>query len=50
MSDNRIVSGPQIMTGKPIVRGTRITVELILQKLAAGEPEAQVPIASLGSL
>ena len=38
------------MMGKPMVRGARITVELILEKLAAGEPEAQVPIASLGSL
>jgi uncharacterized protein (DUF433 family) len=32
-----IVSNPAIMLGKPIVVGTRITVELILEKLAAGE-------------
>jgi uncharacterized protein (DUF433 family) len=32
-----IVSNPDIMLGKPIVVGTRITVELILEKLAAGE-------------
>lgn len=28
---------PEIMMGKPVIRGTRITVELILEKLAAGE-------------
>jgi uncharacterized protein (DUF433 family) len=28
---------PKIMMGKPIIKGTRLTVELILQSLAAGE-------------
>jgi uncharacterized protein (DUF433 family) len=32
-----IVSDPAIMMGKPVIAGTRITVELILEKLAAGE-------------
>lgn len=32
-----IVADPQVMLSKPMVRGTRITVELILEKLAAGE-------------
>lgn len=32
-----IVSDPAIMMGKPVIAGTRITVELILDKLAAGE-------------
>lgn len=32
-----IVSDPSIMMGKPVVAGTRITVELTLGKLAAGE-------------
>ena len=32
-----IVSDPKVMMGKPVVAGTRITVELILEKLAAGE-------------
>ena len=32
-----ITSDPAIMMGKPVVAGTRITVELILEKLGAGE-------------
>lgn len=32
----RIVSDPDIMLGKPIIKGTRITVELILRKLSEG--------------
>ncbi len=32
-----IVCDPEIMLGKPVVSGTRVTVELILEKLAAGE-------------
>ena len=31
----RIVAGPKIMLGKPVIRGTRITVEIVLEKLAA---------------
>lgn len=31
-----------MMMGKPIVKGTRLTVELILEKLAAGETIEQV--------
>ena len=30
---------PQIMLGKPVVRGTRITVELLLRKLSEGSTE-----------
>jgi uncharacterized protein (DUF433 family) len=37
-----IVSDPQVMMGKPVVAGTRITVELILEKLAAGETTEQI--------
>lgn len=32
-----IESNPAVMMGKPVVTGTRITVELILEKLSAGE-------------
>ncbi len=37
MDKQLIVSDPNVMLGKPVVAGTRITVELILEKLAAGE-------------
>lgn len=37
MSKKLIVSDPTVMMGKPVIAGTRITVELILEKLAAGE-------------
>ena len=33
------------MMGKPVVKGTRITVELILEKLAAGETVEQILMA-----
>jgi uncharacterized protein (DUF433 family) len=33
---NRIVSNPQVMTGKPVIRGTRLTVEFIVKSLAYG--------------
>jgi uncharacterized protein (DUF433 family) len=33
---NRIISNPDIMLGKPVIKGTRITVELILRKLSEG--------------
>ena len=42
MSEALISSDPNIMMGKPIVSGTRITVELILEKLAAGETIEQI--------
>ena len=36
MLHERIEVNPEIMGGKPVIRGTRIPVELILRKLAAG--------------
>lgn len=41
MAHARIEMNPEIMGGKPVVRGTRIPVELVLRKLGAGmTPEA----------
>jgi len=36
MAHERIEINPEIMGGKPVIRGTRIPVELILRKLGAG--------------
>ncbi|HZO31432.1 MAG TPA: DUF433 domain-containing protein [Chloroflexota bacterium] len=33
-ADERIVRDPRVMVGKPVVRGTRIPVELVLEQLA----------------
>lgn len=40
--DIQIKSDPAVMMGKPVIAGTRITVELILEKLAAGETVEQL--------
>lgn len=37
-----IVSDPSVMMGKPVIIGTRLTVELILEKLAGGESVDQI--------
>jgi uncharacterized protein (DUF433 family) len=42
MPGELIRSDPAIMMGKPVIAGTRITVELILEKLAAGETIEQL--------
>lgn len=42
MPESMVISDPKIMMGKPVIRGTRITVELILEKLAAGESVDQI--------
>lgn len=42
MTTSRIQIDPSIMMGKPVVRGTRITVELLLRKLAEGASEADI--------
>ena len=42
MENDLIVIDPNIMMGKPVITGTRITVELILDKLAAGETVIQI--------
>lgn len=35
--DSRIVCDPEILCGKPTIRGTRISVELILERLGYGD-------------
>ncbi len=41
MPYERIEMNPTIMDGKPVIRGTRVPVELVLRKLGAGmSPEA----------
>lgn len=42
METPMIQSDPAIMMGKPVVACTRITVELILENLAAGESIDQI--------
>ena len=39
---DRVVSDPRVMMGKPVIKGTRIPVELILRRLGAGDDEQQV--------
>jgi len=36
MSDAQIVSDPNILAGKPVIGGTRISVELVLEEIGAG--------------
>jgi uncharacterized protein (DUF433 family) len=38
----RITFDPEILAGKPVVRGTRIAVELVLELLAAGQSENEI--------
>ena len=42
MKAELIQSDPAVMMGKPVVTGTRVTVELILEKLSAGESVDQI--------
>ncbi len=42
LTTNRIEINPAIMLGKPVIRDTRITVELILRKLSEGASEADL--------
>lgn len=39
---DRIEVNPRVMLGKPVIRGTRIPVELILRKLSEGTSEADL--------
>ncbi len=39
---SRITVNPQVMLGKPIIRGLRITVDQILRALAGGVPKQEL--------
>lgn len=45
MTNQLIQCDPEIMMGKPVIAGTRITVGLILEKLTAGETPEQLVAA-----
>ncbi len=42
MTHHYIIADPMVMMGKPVIAGTRITVEAILDKFAAGETLEQL--------
>ena len=39
---NRIVADPDVLVGKPVIKGTRISVDLVMDLLAAGYTPDQV--------
>jgi uncharacterized protein (DUF433 family) len=41
-SHHRIVIDPNILVGKPVVRGTRLSVDFLLGLMAQGWPEAEI--------
>ena len=42
MSKPRIITDPEILGGKPVIAGTRISVALILERLAEGRSVANI--------
>jgi uncharacterized protein (DUF433 family) len=42
MAESLIVSNPQLLGGKPCVRGTRLSVEFLLELAASGATQAQI--------
>ena len=38
----RITVDPEVLAGKPVIRGTRLAVEFILELLAAGQSEDEI--------
>ena len=40
--EHRIHIDPNIMVGKPVIRGTRIPVELIVRMMAQGIPDSDI--------
>jgi uncharacterized protein (DUF433 family) len=44
MIHDRITVDPKILFGKPVIKGTRIAVELILRKIGAGMSDEEILI------
>ncbi len=42
MDKPKIISDPKVLFGKPVIAGTRISVELILDRFAAGMTEKEI--------
>jgi len=42
MTTDRIAIDAEVMQGKPVIRGTRITVDLLLRKLSEGATETEL--------
>jgi len=42
MKTDRIEVNPKVMMGKPVIRGTRLTVEMIVRKLSEGATDADL--------
>ena len=42
MTTDRITVDAEVMQGKPVIRGTRVTVDLLLRKLSEGATEAEL--------
>jgi uncharacterized protein (DUF433 family) len=40
--DGIITADPEILVGKPVIAGTRVSVELVLERLANGDSEAEI--------
>lgn len=40
-----VVCDPKVMLGKPVIAGTRITVELLLERLADGDSPDAIRLA-----
>jgi len=38
----RVVMDPEILAGKPVIKGTRLAVEFVLELLAAGQSESEI--------
>jgi len=38
----RVIVDPEVLAGKPVIRGTRLAVEFVLELLAAGQSESEL--------